>query len=76
MTEPLGPEWGRGCYPKVCAECGASFEAKYPSVKTCSEPCRRGALSRTKTKDRPAKCHPDRKHHAKGLCKTCYKREQ
>jgi hypothetical protein len=76
MTEPLGPEWGRGCYPKVCAECGASFEAKYPSVKTCSESCRRVAVGKSKTKNRKAGCHPNRRHYAKGLCEACYSREK
>jgi len=56
--------------------CGAPFEARYPDVKTCSQPCRRAALSKSKTKDRKAACHPDRKHYAKGLCKTCYGGEQ
>lgn len=74
MISSLGPGWGR--YPKVSKACGASFEAKYPDVKTCSEPCRRAALSKSKTKDRKAECHPNRKHYAKGLCKACYGREQ
>lgn len=25
--------------------------------------------------DRKAKCHPERKHHARGKCNTCYQRE-
>lgn len=52
------------------------FEAEYPTVKTCSEPCRRGVLSRNKTKDRKAECHPDRKHYSRGMCETCYSREK
>jgi len=29
---------------------------------------------RKERKDRFATCHPDKKHHAKGLCKYCYKK--
>jgi len=76
MVDRLGPEWGRGAYPKVCAACGVPFEAKYPSVKTCSEPCRRAVLSKSKTKNRTAECHPDGKHHARGMCEACYSREK
>jgi hypothetical protein len=71
----VGPEPGRPVYTKTCVECDEPFVVKFPSRsgKTCSEACRRKLRRRVAEKVRKADCHPDRKHHAKGLCRPCYK---
>jgi len=57
----VSPEWG-------IWRIGVPHDGKHPNARfwDCS------VHDRTYVPNVPATCHPDRKHHAKGLCRRCY----